>query len=103
VEELSGGEQQRVWLAFGLAPAKNFLILDETLEGMDIVIKRSFFQLLKEIATEDKGILLASHDLTLVTEFADKVIVLSDGKVSYEGLPQENLQYFLSPSGKKNG
>jgi ABC-type Mn2+/Zn2+ transport system ATPase subunit len=98
VEELSGGEQQRVWLAFGLAHAKSFLMLDETLEGMDIIVKRAFFQLLKDIAMEDKGILLASHDLALVTEFADKVIVLNNGTVSYEGPPKENLKYFLSPS-----
>jgi iron complex transport system ATP-binding protein len=44
LDELSGGEQKRAWLAFGLAPDKEFLILDETLDGMDIFGKRTFFE-----------------------------------------------------------
>ena len=74
LDELSGGEQKRAWLAFGLAPDKEFLMLDETLDGMDIFVKRTFFQLLKDIASRDKSILLTSHDLALVSEFADKII-----------------------------
>ena len=98
VEELSGGEQRRAWLAFGLAQEKKFLLLDETLDGLDIIAKQSFFKLLKEIASEGKGVLLTTHDLDLVTQFADKVIVLNNGRVSYDGLPNINLQYLLSPS-----
>jgi ABC-type cobalamin/Fe3+-siderophores transport system ATPase subunit len=96
LDELSGGEQKRAWLAFGLAPDKKFLMLDETLDGMDIFVKRTFFQLLKDIASRDKSILLTSHDLELVNEFADKVIVLIGGKVIFEGHPDSNLQKLLS-------
>jgi len=97
VEELSGGEQQRAWLAFGLAQEKRFLLLDETLDGLDVIAKRSFFELLKGVASESKGILLTTHDLDLVTHFADKVIVLSSGRVTYEGPPNANLEHCLSP------
>jgi iron complex transport system ATP-binding protein len=96
LDELSGGEQKRAWLAFGLAPDKKFLMLDETLDGMDIFVKRTFFQLLKEISSENKSILLTSHDLDLVSEFADKIIVLIGGKVIFEGSPDPNLQTLLS-------
>lgn len=96
VEELSGGEQQRAWLAFALAQEKRFLLLDETLDGLDIIAKQSFFRLLKEIASEGKGVLLTTHDLDLVAQFADKVIVLNGGKVSYEGSPNAKLQYLFS-------
>jgi len=96
VEELSGGEQQRAWLAFGLAQEKRFLLLDETLDGLDIVAKQSFFKLLKEIASEGKGVLLTTHDLDLVTQFADKVIVLNGGSVSYDGSPNTNLQQLFA-------
>jgi iron complex transport system ATP-binding protein len=96
LDELSGGEQKRAWLAFGLAPDKKFLMLDETLDGMDIFAKRTFFQLLKDIASRDKSILLASHDLTLVNEFADRIIVLIGGKVIFEGPPDSNLERLLS-------
>ena len=96
VAELSGGEQQRVWLSFGLASDKSFLILDETLDGMDVFAKSSFFYLLREIAREGKGIILATHDLSMVTECADKTIVLRQGKVVYEGAANVNLQQFLA-------
>jgi len=95
-EELSGGEQQRAWLAFALAQEKKFLLLDETLDGLDIIVKQSFFRLLKQIASEGKGVLLTTHDLDLVAQFADKVIVLNGGKVSYEGAPDARLQSLFS-------
>lgn len=98
VEELSGGEQQRAWLAFALVQEKRFLLLDETLDGLDVFAKQSFFKLLKELASEGKGILLTTHDLDLVTNFADKVLVLNDGRVSYEGPPVANLQDLLIPA-----
>jgi iron complex transport system ATP-binding protein len=96
LDELSGGEQKRAWLAFGLAPEKKFLMLDETLDGMDIFVKRTFFHLLKDIASQDKSILLTSHDLDLVNEFADNIIVLIGGKVIFEGPPDSDLQTLLS-------
>ena len=102
LDELSGGEQKRAWLALGLAPDKKLIMLDETLEGMDIFVKRTFFQLLKDIASQDKSILLTSHDLDLVNEFADKIIVLIGGKVIFEGPPDSNLQKLLSDTTKIN-
>lgn len=92
MEEMSGGEQQRAWLAFGLTQEKRFLLLDETLDGLDVISKRSFFKLLREVASQGMGIVLASHDLDLVTNHADRVIVLSRGKLVYEGPPREDLE-----------
>jgi len=100
VEELSGGEQQRAWLAFGLAQEKRFLLLDETLDGLDVLVKKSSFELLKEVANEGKGIVLTTHDLDLVTQFADQVIVLSSGRVVYEGPPNADWQNRVSPAGQ---
>jgi len=100
VEELSGGEQQRAWLAFGLAQEKRFLLLDETLDGLDTLVKKSSFELLKEVAAEGKGIVLTTHDLDLVTHFADKVIVLGSGKVVYEGPPNAGWEHRVSPAGQ---
>jgi ABC-type cobalamin/Fe3+-siderophores transport system ATPase subunit len=95
VEELSGGEQRRAWLAFGLAQKKRFLLLDETLDGLDLPAKRSFFRLLKELAAESRGVLLTTHDLDLVTEFADTVVVMGGGSVKYEGPPVGSLEALL--------
>jgi len=100
MEELSGGEQQRAWLAFALAQEKKFLLLDETLDGLDVLVKKSSFELLKEVAAEGKGIVLTTHDLDLVTHFADKVIVLGSGKVVYEGPPNAGWEHRVSPTGQ---
>jgi iron complex transport system ATP-binding protein len=101
VAELSGGEQQRAWLAFGLAQEKRFLLLDETLDGLDVFAKRSFFELLKQVASEGTGIVLTTHDLELVADYADKVIVLSSGKVVYEGPPDVDLERCLFSAGEE--
>jgi len=82
-------------LAFGLAQEKRFLLLDETLDGLDVFAKRSFFELLKQVASEGTGIVLTTHDLELVADYADKVIVLSSGKVVYEGPPDVDLERCL--------
>lgn len=95
VEGLSGGEQKRAWLAFGLAQNKRFLLLDETLDGLDLPAKRSFFRLLKELAAESRGVLLTTHDLELVTEFADTVVVMDRGGVKYDGPPVGSLEALL--------
>jgi len=95
VAELSGGEQQRVWLSFGIASEKIFLILDETLDGMDVFAKRAFFLILRELAQEGKGIILATHDLNMVKEYADKTIVLRQGKIVYQGSANVDFQELL--------
>jgi iron complex transport system ATP-binding protein len=96
LDELSGGEQKKAWLAFGLAPEKDFLLLDETLDGLDVKAKCSFFRLLQEIARENTGILMASHDLDMISGFADKVIALSAGRVVFEGAPSADLYSLIS-------
>lgn len=101
VDQLSGGEQQRAWLAFGLAQEKRFLLLDETLGGLDVLAKQSFFKLLKQIASEGKGIVLTTHDLELVADYADRVVVLSHGRVTYEGPPNAHLYNFLTSNGQQ--
>lgn len=99
VEELSGGEQKRAWLAFGLAQRKRFLLLDETLDGLDLPAKRSFFRLLKELASEGRGVVLTTHDLDLVTEFADRVVAMAGGCVKYEGPPVVDIEPLLCQEG----
>ncbi len=90
VEDLSRGEQQRAWLAFGLVQDRSFLLLDETLDGLDASAEAHGFRLLKEAAAAGRGVLLTTHSLDLVSRFADRVIVLDGGRVVYEGHPDQN-------------
>ena len=99
VEELSGGERKRAWLAFGLAQKKGFLLLDETLDGLGLPAQRSFLRLLKELASEGRGVLLTTHDLDLVTEFADRVVAMGGGSLKYEGPPVVDIEPLLCQEG----
>jgi len=94
-EKLSGGEKQRAWLSFCLAQEKGFLVLDESLDGLDYLAKRAFFRRLARLATEGKGILLTTHDLDLAGQFADRILVLKDGGLCYDGAPRADLLSLL--------
>jgi iron complex transport system ATP-binding protein len=96
-EDLSGGEKQRAWLAFCLAQDKDFLVLDESLDGLDFFAKRAFFELLAELAARDRGVLLATHEMELAGRFAARLLVLEDGRLCYDGLPRDDLLSLFSP------
>ncbi|MBN17885.1 MAG: hypothetical protein CL758_00145 [Chloroflexi bacterium] len=87
---LSSGEKQKVWLAFCIAQDKNFIFLDEALNNLDYDNKDIFFNLLKEISI-NKGVLISTHNIDMVIKYADRVLVLKDKKIVYDGLPKEDL------------
>ncbi len=101
---LSGGEQQRVQAARVLAqiwdnpataaaaapaPAKErYLLLDEPVSALDLSHRHTLLEVLKRLAAEEKiGIICALHDLNLVTQFADRVLVLKNGVLVADGAP----------------
>lgn len=78
VGNLSGGELQRVLLSIATTPIPNLLILDEPVSGVDINGTKEFYEILKKLKEKyDLSILLVSHDLDLVKQYADKVILLN--------------------------
>lgn len=86
---LSGGEMQRILLALSLNPMPDLLLLDEPVSGVDHNGLKLFYELLSHLReTEDMAIVLISHDLPLVAEYADQVILLNK-KVVCSGTPQE--------------
>lgn len=89
IGELSGGELQRVLLAIATEPIPNLLILDEPVSGVDKNGIILFYEMVNRLKKEnDMAIILVSHDLSLVKEYADKVILL-DKKILKEGTSEE--------------
>lgn len=89
IGDLSGGEMQRVLLAISTYNEPNLLILDEPISGIDKNGIKTFFEYINRLKKEhDMSIILVSHDLDLVKEFADRVILL-DKTILKEGRPEE--------------
>jgi ABC-type oligopeptide transport system ATPase subunit len=89
--ELSGGELQRVVLARALLVGPAYLILDEPVSALDVVVQAQVVALLKDIQGEfGTGMLVIAHDLAMCRQFADRISVLRRGEV-VESAPTEEL------------
>lgn len=92
---LSGGELQRVLLALALNPVPDLLLLDEPVSGVDHNGMQLFYRTVSELRRDyDLSIILVSHDFDLVAEYADRVVLMSDGRVLCAGSPGD---VFKSP------
>ena len=83
---LSGGEQRRVAIAGVLARKPDVLALDEPSAGLDAVGRTQLCQLLKSLHQKGKTILMVSHDMDLIFEMSNRLLVFYQGKVFYDGL-----------------
>ena len=84
--QISGGQMQRVMIAMAIACKPKLLIADEPTTALDVTVQKEIMLLLKEIQKETKmSMLFISHDLGLVSEIADRVLVMHKGDVVEEG------------------
>ena len=84
--QISGGQKQRVMIAIAIACKPDLLIADEPTTALDVTVQKEIILLLKELQKENKmSILLISHDLSLVSEIADDVIILFKGEIVEKG------------------
>ena len=80
--QLSGGQQQRLMIAIAIACDPKILIADEPTTSLDSVLKHEIIELLKRIQKQtNMSVIFVSHDLSLVSEFTDKTVVLYKGEV----------------------
>lgn len=84
--ELSGGQRQRAWIAMTLAQDAPLILLDEPTNHLDISHAVEAMQLLRRLVDEDgKTIIVVLHDINLMTEFADEVVLMKGGSVTASG------------------
>jgi len=90
ISKLSFGQKKRVALAGLLAMGHEILLLDEPTLGLDPVRERRFLGLLKRLQDERNiTLVIATHQVDIVPEIADRVLILSDGRVFFLGPPEE--------------
>ena len=88
---LSGGEKQRVALASVMAAHPGILILDEPTRGMEYRLKRELMEFLGDYRRHGGGVILVTHDVETVAEHADRVVLLSEGRIVVCGSRREVL------------
>jgi microcin C transport system ATP-binding protein len=93
--QLSGGQRQRVMIAMALANRPELLIADEPTTALDVTVQAQILELLRQLKTEHgMAMLFITHDLGIVRKFADRVCVMTDGKIVETG---PTAEIFASP------
>ncbi|TFJ95141.1 dolichol-phosphate mannosyltransferase [Platysternon megacephalum] len=84
--QLSGGQRQRIMIAQALACDPRLLIADEPTTALDVTVQAEILKLMRDLRTRvDAGIILITHDMGVVADMADDIIVMKDGKVVETG------------------
>lgn len=85
VDELSGGERARVWLARVLAGLPRVLLADEPIANLDIHYQVAVMDVLRKYADEDHGVMVAIHDLSLAARYCDRLCLMNNGGIIITG------------------
>jgi len=91
IDQLSGGQQARVWLARVLAGQPRVLLADEPVASLDLFQQQNVLRLLRRYAQSGRGVMLSIHDLSLAARYCDRLCLLHEGHLLAIGTPAEVL------------
>ncbi len=90
VGELSGGQRQRVWIALALAQDADVMLLDEPTTFLDVAHQLEVLDLLLQLNREHgRTVVMVLHDLNLAARYADRLVVMHEGRIVAEGAPAD--------------
>lgn len=90
--ELSGGQRQRLLLAIALVNNPDIIFLDEPTTGLDPQARRNFWELINDIKTEGKTIILTTHYMDEAYTLCDEIAIMDHGKIIAQGTPKTLLE-----------
>lgn len=100
--EFSGGMRQRVMIALAMVSTPSLLIADEPTTALDVTVQAQILELMKDIQSQlEMSIILITHDLGVVADMSDKVLVMYAGQIVEEGLTDEIFKDTMHPYTKK--
>lgn len=88
VSRLSGGMQQKVYIAMALAQDTPVILMDEPTSFLDIAHQMKLMEMAKELAAQGKAVVLILHDISMALRVADQILVLSNGALVQSGSPE---------------
>ena len=91
VDQLSGGQQARVWLARVLAGQPRVILADEPVASLDLFQQQNVLRLLRRYAHSGRAVILSIHDLSLAARYCDRLCLLHEGQLLALGTPAEVL------------
>lgn len=92
VSTLSGGQQQRALIARALASDPELLFLDEPTAGVDLRSQEALAEVLRRLKQRGATIVLVAHELGPLTDLVDRMVIMRDGRIAYDGPPLSDLE-----------
>ncbi|MDX7998417.1 ABC transporter ATP-binding protein [Xenorhabdus sp. Reich] len=89
ISELSGGQRQRAWFAMTLAQQTPIILLDEPTTYLDISHQIELLDICQQLHRQGKTLVLVLHDINLALRYASRLIMMKDGQIYAEGVPEE--------------